>query len=267
VGRLKSMPIHSSEAIVLRKTDYRDADRVVTFLTRDSGKLAGLVKGAKRIRSRFGASLEVLTYGRLIFFERQTKNLVSVNEFDPIKPFQEIREDILRSCSAQYLAEVILQFIPEREAAREVFGLLLQALKKIAISKNADAILRIFEIRFLTLIGFAPRLDACVLCGQRKTRAGFSVREGGIVCTGCRQGQGKLYPMSDGCLFFWSQALTMNLDRMDRVRLEGQLARELKDLLHRYFVHLAGREIRSYAFLETVTKNLLGLTPRFGHSG
>lgn len=247
------MPLASSEAIVLRKIDYQEADRIITFLTPDHGKLSGIAKGAKRIRSRVGPSLEVLTHGQLVYFDRPGKGLVSINHFDILASFRRVREDLIRSSSCQYLAELIIHFIPEREAAPEVFSLLLKAMHGIAGSRDPEAILRIFEIRFLSLAGFAPKMDACVLCGRTDGVFGFSMKEGGLVCASCGRSDtgGRV---SKGVLLFWRQALFMDTEKMDRIRLQGRLNTELKGFVHRYFLHLLGREIRSYNFLERVRK-------------
>ncbi len=248
------MPLYSSEAIVLRRIDYREADRIVTFLTPDHGKVSGLARGVKRMRSRFGASLETLTYGKLIYFDRQGRNLISINHFDILKPFQQIREDLICSSSCQYIAELVMQFVPEKEAAAEVFSLFLETLEGMTGSEDPNAILRIFEIRLLTLIGYAPRMDACVLCGEREHLSRISISEGGVVCPLCKGRAGEVRPISEGALFFWKQVSVMTLSNMDRVRLQKRLNNELKQVLHRYFLYLLGREIRSYKFLEQVNK-------------
>ncbi len=255
------MPLFSTEAVVLRKIDYRESDQIMTFLTPDYGRISGLVRGAKRIRSRFGASLEMLTYGRLIYFDRQGKNLVSINQFDILKSFQQIRENLIRSGSSQYMAELIIGFVPERESATEVFKLFVQSMEGMAVTRDPEAVLRIFEIRFLSLIGFAPRMDACVFCGNWKGRFRFSIKDGGLVCSSCEDHTAEADPVPEGILFFWKQALAMDLTKMDRVRLQRRLNTGLKWLLHRYFLHLLGREIRSFIFLENLGKEAGYLTP------
>lgn len=260
------MPLYSSEAIVLRKIDYRDADRIVTFLTPDRGKLAGLARGARRLKSRFGPSLETLTHGTLIYYDREGKNLVNINHFDILHSFRKIREDLFRSASGQYLAELVLGLLPEREAAPETFRLLLNNLDRLQEVEEIDPILRIFEIRLLVLSGFAPRMNGCVQCGGGTGPFGFSLQQGGILCRDCRGRTGEGPSLSRGCLRFWEQALTLKEGRFDRVRLEGKLNRELRGLLHRYYRHLLGREIRSFLFLERLHKEIDGLTPR-GENG
>jgi len=255
------MPLYSTEAVVLRKIDYRESDQIMTFLTPDYGRISGLVRGAKRIRSRFGAALEMLTYGRLIYFDRQGKNLVSINHFDILKSFQRIREDLIRSASCQYMAELIMGLIPERESATEVFKLLVRSMEGMSATRDPDAVLRIFEIKFLSLIGFSPRMDACVFCGSSKGHFGFSIKDGGLVCSSCRGRAAETDPVPEGILFFWKQASAMDLTKMDRVRLQRRLNTGLKWLLHRYFLHLFGREIRSFIFLENLGKETGCLTP------
>lgn len=255
------MPLYSTEAVVLRKIDYRESDQIMTFLTPDYGRISGMVRGAKRIRSRFGASLEMLTYGKLIYFDRQGKNLVSINQFDILKSFQQIRENLIRSGSCQYMAELIMGFVPERESAAEVFKLFVRSMEGMSATRDPEAVLRIFEIRLLTLAGFAPKMDACVLCGNRQGRFMFSIKDGGLVCSSCQIRSAEAEPVPEGVGFFWRQALAMDLTKMDRVLLQGRLNAGLKRLLHRYFLHLLGREIRSFTFLEKLGQEAGCLTP------
>ncbi len=247
------MPLYDSEALVLRTVDFREADKVVTFLTPGHGKLSGLARGAKRLRSRFGGSLEVLTHGRLVYFDRQGKNLIGINHFDLLHSFQGIREDLLRSASGQYLAELAMHFVPERAAAPECFALLLAALQQLGATRDPEALLRIFEIRFLGLLGYAPRLDACVQCGRNAATYGFSSKQGGLVCGGCG-GSRDVASVSRGTVHFWRKASELAGDRIGRVALDGRLNGELKQILHRYLLYLLGREIRSYTFLERLRR-------------
>ncbi len=252
------MPLYDSEALVLRSIDFREADKVVTFLTPGHGRLSGLARGAKRLRSRFGASLEVLTHGRLVYFDRQGKNLIGINHFDVLHSFQGLREDLIRSASGQYLAELALDFVPEREAAPDCFALLLAALGQLQGAKDPEALLRIFEIRFLALLGYAPRLDACVQCGRKASVFGFSSKQGGLVCSGCA-GPKDAASVSRGAVHFWRKASEIGADRMGRVGLDARLNGELKQILHRYLLYLLGREIRSYTFLERLRREFGGL--------
>ncbi|NOY53252.1 MAG: DNA repair protein RecO [Deltaproteobacteria bacterium] len=254
------MPLYSSESIVLRKIDYRDADRIVTFLTPDHGKLAGLARGARRLKSRFGPALETLTHGTLIYFDREEKNLVNINHFDILHSFRRVREDLFRSASGQYLAELVLGLLPEREAAPEIFQLLLQTLNRLQEVVETEPILRIFEIRLLVLAGFAPKMNACVQCGGGTEPFRFSLRQGGILCRKCRGRTDEGTALSRGCLRFWEEVLTLTEERLGHIRLERKLNRELRELLHLYFRNLLGREIRSYVFLEKLRKEIGGLT-------
>ncbi len=256
------MPLFTSEAIVLKKNPFRDADLIVTFFTPDEGKLSGLARGAKRLRSPYGPALEVLTHGTLIYFDREQKNLVNVNSFDIIHSFQKIRENLFASVSAQYLAELILGFMPERAAAPESFALMLAALEGMQGSQDPEPILRIFEIRFLTLTGFAPCMDGCVACGAGTGPFRFSLTQGGLVCRRCQPAGRQGRAVSPGAVMFWNQAHRMSLDRIGRIRLEAGLNRELRDLAHRVLVSHLGRELRSLNFLRRIRREEAGLTDR-----
>ena len=90
------MPLYTTEAIVLRTYKLGEADRIVVFLTRDRGKRRGVAQGARRMRSRFGGALEPLTRVEVTYFEKESRELVSLNYAEPLSsPLWSVRADAL----------------------------------------------------------------------------------------------------------------------------------------------------------------------------
>ena len=118
------MPSRESEAFVLRTYPYREADLIVSFVTRDQGKLRGTARGARRPKSRFGSGLERLAHARIFYFQRQNRELVSLDRCELIGPPLFLRADYATSLALDYVVEVCDQLLPEQEPNDAFFRLL-----------------------------------------------------------------------------------------------------------------------------------------------
>ena len=102
-----SVPLHSTEAIVIGGHDLAEADRIVVFYTKTLGKVRAVAEGMRRIRTRFGGSLQLFTEGQLVYFERPNKTLHKVNEFSVVRSHQLLREDLDRIALASAAVEAV----------------------------------------------------------------------------------------------------------------------------------------------------------------
>ena len=115
------MPARVSEALVLRTYPLKEADLVVSFLTRDQGKLRGVAKRARRPKSPFGAGLERLSHVRMAYFQRETRELVNLDSCELIRSQFDLVSDYWAGVALDYFAESAEQLLPLRGAEREVF--------------------------------------------------------------------------------------------------------------------------------------------------
>jgi len=187
------MPARVSEAIVLRTYPLKEADLVVSFLTRDQGKLRGVAKRARRPKSGFGASLERLSHGRMFYFQRETKELVNLDACELIHSHFGLHGDYTVSVALDFVAEVSEQFLPAAEVNERFFRLLLTVLEHLRESaRNVWRVVTYFSLWVVRLAGFLPALDACIACGawlddpERPERAYFSRAAEGLYCSACR---------------------------------------------------------------------------------
>ena len=185
------MPLHDSEAIVLRTYPLGDADRLVSLLTRDHGRLRGVAQGARRPKSRFGAALEPLTYLRITYYERETRDLVRISHCDIQESFLDIQQDYRASLAMALVAEITEAVLPEREPQDAAFRLLLHVARNVRESRRADLALGYFLVWTMRLAGWLPDLDRCSSShGQRFTgreSAYWSLGTPGLFCANCRR--------------------------------------------------------------------------------
>ncbi len=251
------MPLYKTPAVILHTLPYGESDQIVTFYTLDFGKMKGMAKGAKRSRKRFGSRLETASYVKVTFFEKETSNLVRLSNCDLIRPFDGLREDIRKLAWASYFIELVNEMTAEKIQNKPLFRLLVAFLTFIDRGSLNEEVLRIFEIRFLSCLGYQPQLDLCTHC-QRKLsgeRFFFSPGKGGVVCSACAPSLSGLIPVSLGTLKTLLLAHTLPLEKVSRISFSPQSLKESRALLSSFLQQYLGKELKSKKFLEQINGN------------
>ncbi len=152
------MPARVSEALILRTYPFREADLVVSFFTRDQGKLRGVARRARRLRSRFGAGLERFSYVQAGYFQRENRELVSLDSCELIRSPFELQTDYAVGVALDYLAEVTEQLLAPGEQNERFFRLLLAVLDYVQAMKAGGlwAAVTYFTLWAVRLSGFLP---------------------------------------------------------------------------------------------------------------
>lgn len=192
------MPACVSEALVLRTYPLKEADLIVSFLTRDQGKLRGVAKRARRPKSSFGAGLERLSHVRMAYFQRETRELVNLDSCEMIHSQFALVSDYWTSVALDYFAEVSEQLLPSAEPSERFFRLLLAVLESLQAPSASKAwrAVTYFSLWSLRLSGWLPELDVCLGCGslledpENPQRAFFTRGQAGLMCSHCRGSKG-----------------------------------------------------------------------------
>ncbi len=249
------MPLYTTDALVLRTYKLGEADRIVVFLTRDRGKKRGVAKGARRTRSRFGGALEPLTRGRVAYFEKEQRELVSLNYVEAQRsPMQAPSMEALGH--VEYFAELIDEWAPEGDPNEKLYRLGASVVDAIAAGVPVEPLARYFEYWLLRLQGVYPSHVACPRCGvafggSEGEAAWLEPGERVLVCGGCARGGARL--SAEG-LAFLCAAATMAPERVADIPLGRVAGREL-EAIHRALIgtHLE-REPRSARVLRDLRR-------------
>lgn len=185
------MSTYRAEGIVIKRTNYSEADRILTIFTKNRGKISAIAKGARKPTSRKGGHLELLCHS--VFSLAEGKNLDIVTEAETVNPFCKVRESLEKVGLGYYMAEFVNEFVREGQIHYPLFRLFLMALSLLDDSDvdHGSLLVRSFELKALYQLGFAPEVRRCVVCGQPLTWAtdnGFSPEDGGVTCHHCRRG-------------------------------------------------------------------------------
>ena len=166
VTPISEMPLYTTEAIILRTYKLGEADRIVVFLTRDRGKRRGVAQGARRMRSRFGGALEPLTRVEVTYFEKESRELVSLNYAEPLSsPLWSVRADALGHTG--YFAELIDECALEGDADERLYRLGNSLIDALGAGVPIEALARYFEYWLLRLQGVYPtQLASLSLSGE-----------------------------------------------------------------------------------------------------
>jgi len=182
------MPLRETEAIVLRTYRLGEADKIASLFTRQLGRLRAVARGALRPKSRYGGTLEPLSYVRLWIFDRENRDLLHLNAVEILESFFDMQKDYRVQLAAQYLAEVGERLLPEREVNERSFRLLLAVLRALKHSGEVNRPLLYFDYWMVRLGGFLPDLEACSACGRPLGEEGGYYSRGSetLLCVDCR---------------------------------------------------------------------------------
>lgn len=246
------MPQHTTQAIVLRTTDYAESDRIVSLYSRDFGKLRGIAKGAKKSLRRFGSSLEPFTLNDVSFSDRETHGLVRLERCLIVRAYPGIAVSVKRLALGSYLLELAEALTPEKEPHPEVFDLLVFFIELLTDRDFREELLRFFELRLFGCLGYQPQLYRCMLCREPfdvRQAYGFSIRRGGIVCPRCAGGVPELLALSNGTIRLLQQAQALEFGRLQRLYFSQAARDESRRIFTRFLEFHIGHRPRSLDIL------------------
>jgi DNA repair protein RecO (recombination protein O) len=208
------MPLKESEAIVLRNYPLGEGDRLVSFLDRQAGRLRGVADGARLPKSRFGSTLEVLAYIRIWYFERETRELVRINQCELIESFMDVQRDYPSATALALVSEISEAVLGEREPADAQFRLILLTARAVRVHGASQVVLAYFCLWTARLGGWIGGLDRCLKCG-RQFEGGPAFRSSSnaeVRCENCRDEW--MRPISNDALAIGRRALSGTLDKL-----------------------------------------------------
>jgi len=188
-ARRQLMPARETEAIILKTFPLGEADRLVSFLGRSSGRVRGVASGARRLKNRYGSALEVLSHVRLWYFEKETRELVRIRQAELLESFHKAQSDYGLSTGLAVISEISELILPEHEVSEPMFRLILLAVREIERTGDWTLPLSYFAFWSVRLAGWLPRFDCCASCSSTfGTKAAFySAHESSFFCEKCRR--------------------------------------------------------------------------------
>ncbi len=243
---------YQTEAIIIKKTKLKEADRIITLYTPQLGKIQAVAKGVRRPRSKLSGHLELITHS-LVSLARG-RNLDTVTGSQTINSFLPLKSDLWLTSCALYVTELVNQFTADHIENEGLFRLLLETLKQLCQPGDQELTLRYFELHLLNKVGYQPQLQKCVACrtSLKPTTNYFQPGAGGMLCPDCSPTQPASYPVSVNAQKVLRLFQNSDDSVIDRLKIDAKLSRELESVTGRYIRYLLEREVKSAVWLDAL---------------
>ncbi len=242
-----------TEAIVLSRFDYGEADRILTLITPGGGKLKAIAKGIRRPTSRIGGSLEPFAELRVALAQGRTFEVVT--QVSVIHPWLNLRDDLVSFGTASYLAELANGTLEERHASESVYLLLKRAYEILDAGMAPGRVARWFEMHLADELGVRPEVDRCVECGrllEADERYRWMPPLGGVLCERCPGPPFERAGLTLEALKLLKAYQRQDVEALAGLRIRPEIEREVEIGMREFLAYSLDRKPRSLAFLDEV---------------
>jgi DNA repair protein RecO (recombination protein O) len=240
------------EAVVLRHSDWGEADRLLVIYSRQHGKLRVVAKGARRLHSRKAGHLEPFT--RVSLLLARGRDLWIITQAEAIDSYLPLRENLTLMALAAYVVELLDRFTYDEGANVTLYRLVSETLARLAMGENAFLTLRYYDLHLLDLVGFRPQLFECVRCRSeiKAVDQFFSAEEGGVVCPLCGTNQVGLKPVSMPALKYLRHFQRSSFANARKADVPASVQAEMEALLQYYLTYTLERGLNTPRFIREV---------------
>jgi DNA repair protein RecO (recombination protein O) len=252
VSRASRERVYRTEAIILRRRNWGEADRILTLFSPLRGKFRAKAVGVRKPRSRKAGHLEPFT--RTMLLLAKGRELDIITQAETVEAFRALREDLIRLAAATYAAELLDRFSPEEVENLKAYELLGSTLEALCRAPAVEPVLRSYDLHLLEALGYRPQLGSCTV-GQEDILPRdqfFSPSRGGVVCPTCVSSAPDCQPLSLGALRVMRHLQRENLDAVENLKVSPKVSAEVELTLQGYILHLLERPLKSPPFLHEV---------------
>lgn len=256
------MRIIQDEGVVLRNQPFGESDIIVSIITRKHGRLTCIAKGAKRSKKRFGVNIQPLSQSNFRLVDKGVNYLLRIDSCELIRYRENLSSSIENFVNSEYAIELIYKLLPEREENENIFILLLWYLDNINSRKNSELLVRAFESRLFTYLGYKPNLSLCGGCGTDSwgEYVIFRPDEGRVYCEKCvslvvsaRTGveirRKEIRVKSSVIDLFKLLTANVDIDKFER-NFTDEVKRDLKNLLWNLIIHINEAPMNSWKLMK-----------------
>jgi DNA repair protein RecO (recombination protein O) len=237
------MSLIETEALILKNYSLAEADKIVLFLTRTHGLIRGVAKGAKRLKSRFGSGLEPFSVISLAYYQKEERELVSIQQIEIKKSLFEKASNVENLKTFSYLAELLSEFAPPNEPNELLYRMTVACLET-AEEKNLEMMKLYFEVWLLKLAGYLPSWNVCENCKRQ-----FSPEENAFLavsfhlyCVNCQKNRGNnLVTFQQRAII--GQILAISPGRFFDLNQNNEDIQQLSKITKRIISHVLGKQV------------------------
>ncbi len=245
------MALFETEGLILKSYNLSEADKIVVFLTQHQGLIRGVAKGAKRLKSRFGGSLEPFSVVNLFYYQKEERELVSIRQIDLIKSYFDLASEPVFLQKFAYLAELLIEFSPPHDPNERLYRMAKVCLESASHNlETLETISLYFELWLLRLGGYLPHWSVCDVCKRElgNENAGL-LSNFHLICKNCQKSRSNIQiTPSHREVFAQAQKLSP-VKFIEFAENRSEEVQSISQILKRMISQILGREILSQKVL------------------
>jgi DNA repair protein RecO (recombination protein O) len=268
------MAFCKTEAIAIYQKDYSESSQIITFYTKDYGRITLLGRGIKRQKHRYLNPPDFFSYNEIVFLDKSPQSINLLTEITIKDDFPHLRANLERLNKAFYIAEFLMEFTEQSEPNRELFDLVLKTIKQLSVSLNnidkEEIAVFSFEAQALKYLGYMPNTLCCVICEKvtDSPRVSFSLYNGSFICSDCRKKQHNVLSQLTAPVPFRRKMANNSynddwlevsagimklihilgnpfLPDLERLRITKPMQLELRSFIKKYIAYITGKEFNT----------------------
>jgi DNA repair protein RecO (recombination protein O) len=248
------MSFLKTRGIVIKEVGVGEADKIITIFSRNRGRISALAKGGKRPKSKLSAGSQLMSYGEFVLYSG--KDMYTVNSCEVLEPFFDIRNDMVRLTYAAHFLDIIMEIIQENQPSPKLLQLLLNSLYMLSrTEKMPELVSRIFELRSLTITGYAPHVRNCMICSREQEKNySFSFYKCGFICDReqCAAEDRFAPELSIGASRAIQHIVHTRMEELFSFCLSNDVLEELERITKRYLRERLERDFTKLDFLKNI---------------
>lgn len=262
------MALVKAEGLVVRAMNLGETSKLVTLFTRESGILKVIAKAVRSNKSRMGAALEPLTVARIVYYEKENRELQFLSQAELVEFFPNLPANLEKWGYANACAELVVRTQTSREATEKLYPILLNTLRALnAPASEGRVCFWAFQMKLVGVLGVAPNLRRCLQCSAISPTAEpgsrsvyhFDISRGGFLCGNCASGR-SAHELSGETLHLLAELQTLPAEKFSSFKISPLARRETESFFRAYFAfHL--EEIGKLTALKFVREVVGQATP------
>ncbi len=246
--------LYRTEGIVLKSIEYGDADKIVTIYTKNYGKIQAIAKGVLKTKSKFGSSLEILTYA--IFLIYKGKNIDIISQTEILESFFTTSKEIIKFAFASNCVEVVNKISEEGEVNISIFFLLKEVLHYLKEAKDPKLLALSFKWQGLAILGYKPSFNHCCICNSKienQKEMFFNIEKGGVICNKClsKEKRGSIQ-VSHYFIKLGRKLLSTPLSIISKATISDKRMSELEKVTNLYLAYYSDQSFKTNGFLKSL---------------
>jgi DNA repair protein RecO (recombination protein O) len=246
------MAITKTQGIVLKYTNFGEADKILTILTRNKGKIKAVAKGCRKPKSSLLASSELFAFSEFVLYKGA--NLYQISQADTRETFYNLRNDLLKLSYAVFFVEMADAVSEEELSSERLFLLLAKTLYYLAEGEIPIGIINeAYQLKLMDISGYRPSLQRCVHCGKNEVKEyKFDIEMGGVICSECEKFGKNVIRISPGTLETIRILLNTEISRLNTLKIDNTIFNEIDRLVKRFVETHLDKHFKSLDFLNEI---------------